>query len=52
MVPSGLKDDDNKYYEYVVIILVDDEGIETRFLEKVGSWNVELDNYVTNKELT
>jgi hypothetical protein len=32
MVPSGLTDDDNKYYEYMVIEveIVDSEGIATK----------------------
>ena len=36
MAPSGLQDDDNKYYEYVVI-----DGI----IEPVGSWEVDLSAY-------
>jgi hypothetical protein len=33
MVPSGLLDDANRYYEYMVLIVVDGEGTETRFVE-------------------
>lgn len=36
MAPSGLQDDDNKYYEYVVI-----DGV----IEPVGSWEVDLSAY-------
>ena len=50
MVPSGLTDDANKYYEYMVLILTDSEGIETRIIEKVGSWDVDLNNYVTQTQ--
>lgn len=50
MVPSGLTDDANKYYEYMVLILADSEGIETRIVEKVGSWDVDLSNYVTQTQ--
>lgn len=52
MVPTGLLEDSNKYYEYIVIVVVDSEGIETKFIEKVGSWEVDLDNYATKEELT
>ena len=38
MVPTGLQYADDKYDEYIVI-----EGL----IEKVGSWEVNLDNYVT-----
>lgn len=50
MVPSGLLDDDNKYYEYIVIeVDVKDEdgiviGTEKR-VERVGSWAVDLSGY-------
>lgn len=50
MVPSGLEDDSNKYYEYMVLILTDSEGVETRIVEQVGSWNVDLSNYVTQTQ--
>lgn len=42
MVPTGLQDDDNKYYEYVVI-----DGV----LEPVGTWEVDLSQYATKTEL-
>lgn len=56
MVPSGLLDDDNKYYEYMVMdieIGTDDEGnpIVERKVEMVGSWAVNLDDYATKTEL-
>lgn len=50
MVPSGLEDDSNKYYEYMVLILTDAEGVETRIVEQVGSWDVDLSNYVTQTQ--
>lgn len=50
MVPSGLENDSNKYYEYMVLILTDSEGVETRIIEQVGSWDVDLSNYVTKTE--
>lgn len=42
MVPTGLQEDDDKYDEYIVI-----DGS----LEKVGSWEISLDNYATVEEL-
>ena len=49
MIPSGLEEDDNKYYEYIIIEtkVVDDEGVETivKAVEKVGSWEVDLSDY-------
>lgn len=50
MVPSGLTDDSNKYYEYMVLILTDSDGVETRIVEKVGSWDVDLSNYITKAQ--
>ena len=38
MVPTGLTEDDDKYDEYMVI-----DGV----VEKVGSWEISLDNYAT-----
>ena len=52
MIPSGLKEDANKYYEYMVIIITDADGDETRFIEQVGSWDVDLSGYATIAQLT
>lgn len=51
MVPSGLTEDSNKYYEYMVLIIVDSEGTETRFIEQVGSWDVDLSDYAKASDL-
>ena len=42
MVPSGLLEDDNKYYEYVVI-----DGK----VEQVGSWEVDLSAYAKTQDI-
>lgn len=42
MVPSGLLEDDNKYYEYVVI-----DGK----IEQVGSWEVDLSAYAKTQDV-
>lgn len=42
MVPLGVSDYDNKYEEYVVI-----NGV----IEPVGSWSVDLDDYVKEEDL-
>lgn len=47
MAPSGLQEDDNKYYEYIVLELEDGE----RVIEKVGSWEVDLKDYAKNETL-
>ena len=48
MVLSSPEDEADKYNEYMVIIITDENGEETRFVEQVGSWKVDLSNYVTN----
>lgn len=42
MVPSGLLEDDNKYYEYVVI---------NGKVEQVGSWEVDLSAYAKTQDV-
>lgn len=43
MVPSGLLEDANKYYEWILI-----NGV----FEKVGSWEVNLDDYALKTEVS
>jgi hypothetical protein len=46
MVPND-SGDHNKYDEYMVVTFIDQEGQKSEpFLEKVGSWEVDLDGYV------
>lgn len=42
MVPTGLQDDDNKYYEWILI-----DGI----FEPVGSWEVDLSGYAKTADV-
>lgn len=50
MVPTGKDTENNKYNEFIIIeYLVD--NVPTRALEKVGSWEVNLDNYYTKDEI-
>ena len=42
MTPSGLQEDDNKYYEWILI-----NGV----FEQVGSWEVDLKAYATKENL-
>jgi hypothetical protein len=42
MVPTGLQEDDDKYDEYIVV-----DG----FIEKVGSWEVDLKDYAKKTDL-
>lgn len=56
MVPTGLQYDDDKYDEYVVIEISEintetNETIVIRKLEKVGSWEIDLTNYVKIDDL-
>lgn len=50
MVPTGLTSDDNKYNEYIVIEtkIIDEDGDEVtvKALEPVGSWEVDLSDYL------
>lgn len=50
MVPNYSEESGNEYDEYMVLILEDSEGIETRIVEKVGSWNVDLSDYITTED--
>lgn len=45
MVPTGLEESGNKYNEYMVIVITDNDNITTQFIEKVGSWEVDLNGY-------
>lgn len=42
MVPTGLQEADDKYDEYIVV-----DGV----IEKIGSWEVNLENYATKDDL-
>lgn len=46
MVPTGLEEDQNKYHEYMVLELAGQ-----RIIEKVGSWEVDLSDYVKKEAL-
>lgn len=46
MVPNGLTDNDDKYDEYMVITVAD-----VRFVEKVGTWAVDLQDYAKKTDL-
>ena len=43
MIPNGLQEDDNKYYEWILI-----DGV----FEQVGSWEVDLKNYATKDDVS
>lgn len=56
MVPTGLQADDDKYDEYMVIEYdgTDEEtgeAIKIRKVERVGSWEIDLKDYATVKDL-
>lgn len=52
MVPTGLTEDSDRYDEYMVIELTDSEDVPVRYVEKVGSWEVNLDDYATKTYVT
>ena len=56
MVPSGLQEDDNKFYEYIVIsktVIDEITGAEVteKTIERVGSWEVDLSDYAKKTDL-
>lgn len=51
MVPTGLEEDSDKYDEYMVIALADSEGVVTKYVEKVGSWEVNLSDYAKTSDV-
>lgn len=51
MVPTGLETESDKYDEYIILEIIDNDNISTRYLEKVGSWDVELTGYATKEDL-
>lgn len=53
MVPVSKDDfsDTDRYDEYMVVIIVDDENVEARFIEKVGSWEVDLTDYAKTSDV-
>lgn len=56
MIPSGLQDDDNKYYEYMVMDIehIDPDTQEVfvvRHVEQVGSWEVDLSQYAKKSDI-
>lgn len=50
MVPTVKESTNNKYDEYMVLILKDSDGVETRIIEQVGKWDIDLSGYVTQRE--
>ena len=46
MVPTGLESDSDKYDEYMVYSITDTDGVVTQYPEKIGTWEVNLDDYV------
>lgn len=51
MVPNGLTTDDDRYDEYLVVEVTDEEGSTSRFVEKVGTWAVELADYAKTADV-
>lgn len=51
MIASDDSNSINKYEEYIIISSKDENGIETKSIEKVGSWEVNLTDYPTKSEV-
>lgn len=51
MVPTGLEEDSDRYDEYMVIAITDSEGVITKYIEKVGSWEVNLTDYAKTSDV-
>lgn len=51
MVPTGLEESGNKYDEYIVFTVTDSDNITTQYYEKIGSWEVDLSQYVKVDEV-
>ena len=51
MVPTGTVTDHNVYKEYIVLD-IEKNGVINRVLEQIGSWDVNLSDYATVKQLS
>lgn len=45
MVPTGFTLADHRYDEYVIIPVIDEDGVEIQAIERVGTWEVDLSDY-------
>lgn len=52
MVPTGLTLADNRYDEYMIISVIDEDGVEIQAIERVGTWEVDLSDYAKAFEIT
>ena len=51
MVPDANTSDHNKYLEYIIVSIIDNDNVATRFIEQIGTWEISLENYVTDDNL-
>jgi hypothetical protein len=51
MVPTGLETDADKYDEYIILSIIGEDETPIKYIEKVGSWEINLDDYVKRNEL-
>ena len=51
MVPTGLENDSDKYDEYIILSTIDEDGILIKYVERVGSWEIDLKDYVKHIDL-
>ena len=51
MVPTGLTLADNRYDEYMILPVIDEDGVEIQAIERVGTWEIDLSDYVKKSEI-
>ena len=51
MVPDANASDHNKYLVYIIVSIIDNDNVSTRFIEQIGTWEISLENYVTDDDL-
>lgn len=51
MVPTGFELADNRYDEYMIIPIIDEDGVEIRIIERVGTWEINLNDYSKKEDI-
>lgn len=50
MIPSGSVEAADKYHEYIVVVFENPEGETVTSVERIGSWEVNLEDYLSKTE--
>lgn len=51
MVPTGFTMADNRYDEYMILPVIDEDGVQISAIERVGTWEVDLSDYAKENEI-